>query len=65
LPRAGGSCIPRSGEGIRHGMHGILRAGIWCAITMISPLVTAVLWLGIASLEPLEDLTHGGLCDPV
>jgi hypothetical protein len=46
-------------------MHGILRAGIWCAITMISPLVTAVLWLGIASLEPLEDLTHGGLCDPV
>jgi hypothetical protein len=29
--------------GIRCGVHNILRAGIWCAITSISPLPTAVL----------------------
>jgi hypothetical protein len=38
---------------------------ICCASTPISPLFAAVLHLGIASLDPLGYLTHGGLCDPV
>jgi hypothetical protein len=46
-------------------MHNILRAGIWCTITPISPLFAVVLSLGTALLDPLSDLTHGGLCDPV
>jgi hypothetical protein len=46
-------------------MHDVLRAGIWFAITLISPLFVAVQWLGTASLDSLGDLTHGGLCDPI
>jgi hypothetical protein len=45
-------------------MHGVLRAGIWCAITPFSPLFVVVLHLGTLSLDPLRDLTHGSLCDP-
>jgi hypothetical protein len=65
LPRAPRSHILRSSEGISHGMSDILRVGIWCAITLISSLFVAVLWLATASLDPFEDLAHGGLCDPV
>jgi hypothetical protein len=65
LPRNRGCCIPRSGGGISRGMHDILQAGILCSSTPISPLFAIVLWLTIASLNPLEDLTHGGLCDPM
>jgi hypothetical protein len=35
------------------------------AITPISLLFATVLQLGTSSLDPLRDLTHGGLCDPV
>jgi hypothetical protein len=60
LPCAQGSCIPYSGGGgIPCGVHGILRAGIWCAITLISPLNVVVLWLGTAALDPLGDLADG------
>jgi hypothetical protein len=65
LPRAPGSHILRSGGGISRGMSDILRVGIWCAITLISSLFVAVLWLATASLDPFEDLAHGGLCDLV
>jgi hypothetical protein len=34
-------------------MHGVLRARIWCAITPISPLFVAVLWLGTSSLDAI------------
>jgi hypothetical protein len=44
-----GSCIPCSGEGIHCGMHNILRARIWPALTLIPLLATIVLWLGVAS----------------
>jgi hypothetical protein len=60
-----GSRIPCSDEGIRRSMRGILRVEIWCAITPISPLFDAILRLETSSLDPLRDLTHGGLCDPV
>jgi hypothetical protein len=60
-----GSCIPCSAGGIRHGVRGVLRARIQCAITLISLLSVAVLWLGAASLDPLGDLAYGGFCDPV
>jgi hypothetical protein len=46
-------------------MHNVLGAGIWCAITPISLLLNAVLWHGTSSLDPLRDLPHGSLCDPV
>jgi hypothetical protein len=39
--------------------------GVWCAITLISLLFVIVLWLGTASLDPLEDLAHGSLCNLV
>jgi hypothetical protein len=52
LPCARGSRIPRSGGGERRGMHDILRVGLWCAITLISPLSAAILQLGTASLDP-------------
>jgi hypothetical protein len=65
LPLARGSHIPWFDEGIRRGMHDILRAGIWCAITPISLLFVVVLWLGTSSLDPLKDLTYGSLIDPV
>jgi hypothetical protein len=38
---------------------------VWCAITLISPFSTVVLLPGTASLDPLGDLTHGGICDPL
>jgi hypothetical protein len=57
--------MPCSGGGICHGVNDVLCAGIWCAITQISPLVATVLWLGTAALDPLGDLAYGGLCDPI
>jgi hypothetical protein len=59
------SRIPRSNEGIRCGVHNVLWAGIWCSRTPISPLFAVALWLGTTSFDPLGDLTHGSLCDPV
>jgi hypothetical protein len=56
---------PHSGGVIRHGMCGTLRVRVWCAITPISPLSVVVLRLGTASLDPLKDLAHGSLCNPV
>jgi hypothetical protein len=53
LSCARGSYVPFSGGGICHGVHDILRARIWCAITLIPLLTTAVLWPGVASLDPL------------
>jgi hypothetical protein len=38
-----GSRIPYLGRGIRCGMRGILRVGVWCAIRLVSPLIAAVL----------------------
>jgi hypothetical protein len=32
-----------AGGGVRHGMRGVLRAGIWCSSTPISSLFAAVL----------------------
>jgi hypothetical protein len=49
--------------GICHGMRGIQRARIWCSNTLISLLFAIVLRLRTVSLDPLRDLTHGGLCD--
>jgi hypothetical protein len=43
----------------------ILRAGVWCAITPISPLSAIVMWPRATTLDPLRDLAHGGLCDLV
>jgi hypothetical protein len=65
LPRARGSHVPCFEGGIGRGIHNVLRAGIWCAITSISLLFVVVLWLGTSSLDPLEDLTYGSLIDPV
>jgi hypothetical protein len=50
--RARGSCIPRSGGGIHHGVCSVLRVGVWCYITPISLLFAAVLWPRVASLDP-------------
>jgi hypothetical protein len=61
LPHARGSLIPCCDGGIHRGMCGILRAGIWCVVTPMSPLFVAVLRLGTSSLDPLGDLTYGGL----
>jgi hypothetical protein len=58
---APGSRMPHSGGGIRHGMRGVLRAGVWYAITPISLLFIVVLWLGTASLDHHGVLAHGGL----
>jgi hypothetical protein len=58
-------CVPCS-IGERHrGVHGVLRARIWGAITLICPLSAAVLWPGAASLDPHGDLTYGSLHNPV
>jgi hypothetical protein len=40
-----GSRIPYSGGGggVHRGMHGVLRVGVWCAITPVSPLAATVL----------------------
>jgi hypothetical protein len=64
VPEDPASLVPVGG-GVRRGVHGVLRAGICCAITPISPLVVAVLWLGTSALDPLEDFAYGGLCDLV
>jgi hypothetical protein len=65
MPCARGSRIPCSDGGIHRGMRDVLQVGIWCAITLISLLFGAVLWLGTSSLDLLGGLTHGGHCDPV
>jgi hypothetical protein len=51
--------------GVHRGLSNVLRAGVRCAITLISLLFAAVLWPGAASLDPLEDLAHSVLCDHV
>jgi hypothetical protein len=51
--------------GIRRGLCGVLQARVRRAITHISLLFTVVLWPRTASLDPLEGLTHSGLCDPM
>jgi hypothetical protein len=66
LPHTRGSHIPFSDRGdmswrARRSMSG----EIWCSSTPISPLFAVALRLGTTSLDPLRDLTHGGLCDPV
>jgi hypothetical protein len=60
MPEDPASPVPVGG--ICRGMSGVLRAVIWCAIKPISPLFPIVLCLGIASLDPLGDLAHGGFC---
>jgi hypothetical protein len=65
LLRAQESRIPSSGGGICRGVHIILWAGIWCSITPVSLLSTTSLWPGTASLNPLRDLAHDDLCNPV
>jgi hypothetical protein len=65
LSCAQGSCISCSGREIRPGVCGILRARTQCAITLISPLSTAILCPGATSLDPLGDVAYGGLHDPV
>jgi hypothetical protein len=42
--------MPYSDRRIRCAMRGVLRAGIWCAITPISPLFIVVLRLGLHHL---------------
>jgi hypothetical protein len=49
---------------IRHGVHDILRAGIQCAITLISLLPTVVLWFGGTSSDSFGDPADGGIRDP-
>jgi hypothetical protein len=51
--------------GIRRGVHVVLRAAVWYAITPISQLFAIVLWLIATPLYPLGDLADGGLCNPV
>jgi hypothetical protein len=65
LMHARGSFISRAGGGICRGLCGILRAGVRHAVTLISPLFTAVLWPRAVSLNTLRDLTHNTLCDPM
>jgi hypothetical protein len=62
---ARGSCICCSGGGIRHGMHGVLRVKIRCAIKSISSLSAIVQWPGAASLDPLGNPAYGGLGDRI
>jgi hypothetical protein len=45
-------------------MRGVLRVRIWCAVTLISLLVAAVLRLGAASLGSFRDPAYSGLRDP-
>jgi hypothetical protein len=57
---------PMGGGGICHGVHGILRARIWLAIALISPLLTVVLWLELHRLTPsgiLHMATFVTLCE--
>jgi hypothetical protein len=51
--------------GIRGGFRGVLRARIQCAITLVPPLIAAVLWPRVAQSDPLGDLTYCDLCDSV
>jgi hypothetical protein len=51
--------------GIRRGVSGVLRARIWCAVTLISPLAAVILWLGAASLGSFRDTAYSGLHDPM
>jgi hypothetical protein len=60
-----GFSVSYSGGEIHHGVLGILREGIWSAITLISPLPTMVLQLGTTSLDSFRDLVCGGPRDPV
>jgi hypothetical protein len=60
-----GSCISCSSGGIHRGVHGILRARIWCAFTLILPLADVVLRLGAASLDLFGDPAYSDLHDPV
>jgi hypothetical protein len=46
-------------------VHGVLRVGVWHVIKPVSLLFATVLWPGAASLEPIGDLAHGILCDPM
>jgi hypothetical protein len=46
-------------------VRGVLRGGIWSAITLISPLAVAVLRLRVASLDSFGDPAYSGLRDPV
>jgi uncharacterized SAM-binding protein YcdF (DUF218 family) len=46
-------------------MRDVLRARIWCAITLISLLLAAVLWIGAALLDSFRDPAYDGLCNPV
>jgi hypothetical protein len=55
LSCARGSGISSSGLGIRRSMSDVLRARIWCALTLISLLATTVQWLGAASLDSFGD----------
>jgi hypothetical protein len=57
------SCVLYFGGGICRGVHGILCSWIRCAITLISPLLAAILWLGAASLDSFADPAYGGLHD--
>jgi hypothetical protein len=52
-------------RGIRHGVHDILRTGIWCAIISISPLPAMVLQVVAVSLDSFRDPTYGSLRDPM
>jgi hypothetical protein len=56
---------PAPAGGIRRVMRNILREGIWSAVTSISLLAAAVLWLRAASLDSFEDHAYSGLHDPV
>jgi hypothetical protein len=55
--QAGGGCIVPCTA--------FYRCGVWCAIRLVSLLFAIVLWPGAASLDPLGDLAHVGLCDPI
>jgi hypothetical protein len=58
MPEDPASPVQARGGGIRRGLCSILRAGVWCCSTPISPLFAVVLWLRTASLDPLGGLTH-------
>jgi hypothetical protein len=57
--------FPAPVGGVRRGMCNILRARMHCAVTLISPFVTAVLWIGAASFDSFRDPAYGSHHDPV
>jgi hypothetical protein len=65
LSCACGSFVSCSGEGIRHGVRGLLRVGIRCAIALIYLLLAVVLQHGASSLGSFRDPAYGGLRDSV